>query len=142
MKTLIATLFCCVGLLLSGCASTHLVEERTQLDRYVGRKIKIIGEVSRTKTPTIMGVEVEASYDLCGTICEAEGVLVRWVVTEKNLKPWMQSRGAGVFYRLRKPFSNETVHAKPLNQPLQRNASTEVRFEFSVASSAWLTRDR
>ena len=121
MKIIITALFCSVGLSLSGCFSAPIVRERAQLDQYVGRKIKIVGEVSQTKVPTIMGIEVEASYDLCGTICEAEGILVRWVVTEKDLKPWVQSRGAGVFYRLRKPFSNETVHVRPPNQALQHN---------------------
>jgi len=121
MKIIIAALFCLVGLSICGCLSAPIVKERAQLDQYVGRKIKIVGEVSQTKVPTIMGIEVEASYDLCGTICEAEGILVRWVVTEKDLKPWVQSRGAGVFYRLRKPFSNETVHVRPPNQALQHN---------------------
>ena len=75
------------------------------------------------KAPEILGVEIESdSPDLRGRIAEAEGILERDVVTQKDLdEEWQkgpfQNRGPGVFYRLRDPFSHQTAKVKPPGQP-------------------------
>ncbi len=123
MKTAFASLAVCLLGLAAGCRSIPTLTNPAQIHSFVGRKIRIVGEVSNTKVPEILGIEVESySPDLRGQVAEAEGVLERHELTKKEFdKRWrdmgpFQSRGPGVFYRLRTPFSNGTANAKKPNQ--------------------------
>ncbi len=113
----------CLVLLFAGCTSPTSLTDLARRDAHVGRKIRIVGEVSNTKIPQILGIEVDSnSPDLRGQIAEAEGVLERYEITKEEFdRQWhesgpFQSRGPGVFYRLRVPFSRETAKVKKPNQ--------------------------
>jgi hypothetical protein len=122
MKTAFASLAVCLLGLTPGCRSIPTLTDPAQIDSFVGRRIRIVGEVSNTKASEILGIEVESySPDLRGQVAEAEGVLERHELTKEEFdKMWremgpFQSRGPGVFYRLRTPVSNETAKAKKPN---------------------------
>lgn len=119
MKASFASLALGLLALVAGCASVPTLTDRTSLDSFVGRKVRIVGEVSNSKVPAILGIEVEAdSPDLRGQIAEAEGVLERYELTREELdKQWretgpFQSSGPGVFYYLRDPFRHGPAKAK------------------------------
>jgi hypothetical protein len=83
-----------------------IITERTNVMKHVGEKITIIGKVSNTVIPQILGVDV-FSYDpnLRGKIAQATGVLERSELTQAQISEMnrigINNRGAGVFYRLR-----------------------------------------
>ncbi len=112
--------------LLNACASHSrscpTLTDASQLDAHVGEVVILHGNVTNTKIPTIIGVDVESvNPDLRGQPAEATGLLLRWVVTPSDLQkeqdhPELMSanRGPGVFYRLADPHSNETAPVRPL----------------------------
>lgn len=89
---------------------------REQLDAHVDELVTLRGEVSNSKVPTIVGVEVGSDDpDLRGEEAEATGVLVRWTVTQAQLdaaiaeRGMFAHRGPGTFYRLRNPDGGGTA---------------------------------
>lgn len=83
------------------------VENNEDLEKYVGELITIKGEVTNTKIPTLIGVDISSdSPDLRGKIGIATGILEKRVVLEDDVDIYSANRGAGTFYRLREPNSN------------------------------------
>ena len=83
---------------------TDTITSKENLDNHVNKLITIKGEISRTKIPQILGIDV----DCVG--CEgkngiATGILIKTIVLEKDVDPYSQNRGAGIFYRLSDPKS-------------------------------------
>lgn len=77
------------------------------LNKYVGKLITIMGQVSNTKIPTIIGVDVSSDKpDLRGEMAIATGILEKWIVSENEVDILSANRGAGTFYRLKVPNSN------------------------------------
>ena len=81
------------------------------LDAHVGQLVTLRGTLTRTKIPTILGVDVEgpAPDALADRPAEATGTLEREVVTQEELDAQIATmgqfanRGAGTFYRLVRP---------------------------------------
>lgn len=80
------------------------ITSRKNLDDYVNKLITIKGEISRTKIPQILGIDVDC-VNCKGKNGIATGILIKTIVLEKDVDPYSQNRGAGVFYRLKNPNS-------------------------------------
>ena len=99
--------------------SIPLVTNRADLDLYVGKVITLRGQITNTKIPTIIGVDVGSDNpDLRGNIGEATGILEKWTVTKDELeriikeKGMFQNRGPGTFYCLKEVDSNYTAQVR------------------------------
>lgn len=100
--------------------SPPLITREDQLDAHVGELVTVRGEVTNTKWPTILGVDIASDDpDLRGRQGEATGILERYVVTQEELEALtaemggpFQNRGPGTFYRLRDEQSNETAQVR------------------------------
>lgn len=96
-----------------------LLTSREKIDDNVGKLVTIKGEVTNTKIPSILGIDVESSEpDLRGKAATATGILKKWTVTEEELKKQIEekgifaNRGAGTFYRLADPKTGVTVQVQ------------------------------
>lgn len=74
----------------------------SNLDLYIDKLVTIKGEVSLTKIPRIIGVDVDGSEEFTEGSCRiATGILQKTIVLEKDISPYSQNRGAGTFFRLK-----------------------------------------
>jgi hypothetical protein len=88
--------------------ATPVLTDPADLDRHVGQLVTLRGTLTRTKIPTLLGVDVAgpAPDALAERPAEATGVLEREVVTQQELDRQIAemgqfaNRGAGTFYRL------------------------------------------
>lgn len=91
--------------------STPVLTDPAELDRHIGELVTLRGTLSRTKIPTILGVDVAgpAPDALAERPAEATGVLEREVITQEELDRQIAeigqfaNRGAGTFYQLIRP---------------------------------------
>ncbi len=95
-----------------------VITQSTHLKDFVGKKVKLVGMVSNTKIPEILGVEVcSDSPDLRERMAEATGVLERYEVSAASVevlkKLMVANRGAGTFYRLRDLKQNTVAQVVP-----------------------------
>jgi len=130
MKTVFKILM--IGLLLSGCALRSnsnqevvaVVTKKENLDKYVGKRITVKGEIFYKFIPTIIGVDVSCinvykiGQDLNGKKAVATGVLTKTIVKEipkmKSKEGYVtgsQNRGVGTFYALIVP-ENDSNYAE------------------------------
>jgi hypothetical protein len=82
------------------------VEEgsRVDLSSLVGRPVELIGVLTRSKIPTVCGVDVEEDDELSDQLVVVRGVLARREVQPRAPgAPIVASRGPGVYYSLRTP---------------------------------------
>lgn len=119
MKTLLVCLSTCF---LMGCNATTqcqpaVLSSPDQLDDHVGEIVTIRGEVSNTKIPMIIGVDVHSSSpDLRGQFAEATGLLRHYVVTtEQVANANYANRGRGAFYRLKDVDSDYVAPVRPVS---------------------------
>jgi hypothetical protein len=101
--------------------SPLLITRMEQLDAAVGKQVVIQGEVTNTKIPTILGVDVVSNHpDLRGQQAQARGILRKWTVTKEQLdKEWakygpLPGRGPRTYYRLVRPDSQDDAQVEPL----------------------------
>lgn len=104
-----------VAAFLAGCASPYvdplsrpLVDTPEAVGRFEGKDVRLVGEVSNTKIPQILGVDVTSDNpDLRGLRAEAYGILKRQVVTEEQARAldekMVAHRGAGSYWILYDP---------------------------------------
>jgi hypothetical protein len=95
-----------------------VITQGISLDGFVGKKVKLVGLVSNTKAPQILGVEVQSdSPDLRERMAEATGVLERYEVSAASVedmrKRMIANRGAGTFYRLKDVNSGYAAQVRP-----------------------------
>ncbi|HUS65094.1 MAG TPA: hypothetical protein VMZ28_11150 [Kofleriaceae bacterium] len=103
--------------------SPPVLTDAAELDRHVGELVTLRGTLTRTKIPTILGVDVHgpASDALADRPAEATGTLEREVITQEALDAQIAemgqfaNRGAGTFYRLVRPGGGGLAvpHAPP-----------------------------
>jgi len=82
-------------------------------EKYVGQKVTIMGEISNTKIPQIIGVDIDYNGDTSVVkIGKATGILVKTIVAEDTSGILKASRGAGTFYHLQNLHDKSTAEAK------------------------------
>ena len=76
--------------------------EKSQLAACVGKRVTLRGVVSRTKIPSILGVDVDAAYELSDRVGVATGTLATYTIPEPdpNDPIVMASKGPGTYYSL------------------------------------------
>src|SRR5689334_20295904 len=103
-----------------------LLTSRENLDDHVDTQVTIQGEVSNTKLPQILGVEIGTfNVELRGKLATATGVLKKIIVTEEDIKRidakfggkvTPARRGAGTFYRLVDPKTDMIAQAREVEK--------------------------
>jgi len=117
MSRVIAIALACFAF---GCTTQSqqpaVLTDATQLDAHVGNLVTVRGEVTNTKIPTIIGVDVQSfDPDLRGQQAEATGILQRHVVTPEQIaEANYANRGPGVFYRLKDQSSDYLAAVRPV----------------------------
>jgi hypothetical protein len=82
----------------------------------LGTEVQIIGKVSRTKVPTILGVEIDSGDLEPGKRASAIGVIDAVVVRERDPgEPPVATRAPGTYYRLINPKTNKLAVAEPVH---------------------------
>lgn len=95
-------------------AAPVVITDPGELDKHLGDLVTIVGEQTRTKIPTVLGVDVDGDHELSERRVRATGILQRRVVKPEDLEdgPIMASRGPGTYYSVIDP---DTKHlAKPI----------------------------
>jgi len=100
-----------------------ILRETSKLDDFLGKQVVIIGKVSRTKIPTIDGIEIGTPSGFSiHQVYQASGVLEKFERTDEMVKEMnadgIAHNGAGAFYRIVDPETREIVAIKPL-QPIK-----------------------
>ncbi len=96
------------------------ITDRAQLDQHLGQLVTIRGGVTQTKMPTIIGVDVDAAYELTNQLGQATGILMRYTITEDDqLRNGMivVIRPPGTYYKLTQPGANVLATASPVAGP-------------------------
>jgi hypothetical protein len=111
---LLMAAFCLAG---EGRGTAPILTKQEEVAKHVGHKVTIVGVVSNTKMPQILGVDVASDTpDLRGKKAEATGILERYEMTAAQIKEMdrdgIAHRGAGVFYRLRDEKRNTEAQAR------------------------------
>ena len=109
--------------LLTGCGSKSSLPESglvlmaapAHWEPYIGTEVQLIGTVSRTKVPTILGVEIDATRVEPGQRASATGIIDAIIVEEqKSGDPIVATRGPGTYYRLISSKTNKLAVAEPV----------------------------
>lgn len=80
---------------------TIMLTSKADLEAYVGQKITIMGKISNTKSPQILGVDIDYNGDTSiPKTGKATGILVKTIVPKDTSGIQKASRGAGTFYHL------------------------------------------
>jgi hypothetical protein len=104
-------------------ANAHpiLIKHPDHLETAMGLLVTLVGVVSESKVPTLLGVEIESeSPDLRGKPGTATGLLERSIVTQEDLdrallrRGQFANRGPGTFYRLVDRNWGNTVQVQPM----------------------------
>ena len=83
-----------------GIGETDTIYTFTDLHKFVGQKVIIIGKVRNSKIPSLNGVDIQNEY-VRGKRIKAIGILVQTVVEEKDVNTFVANRGSGTFYHLK-----------------------------------------
>lgn len=84
------------------------------LDALVGRRITLVGTQTRSKIPTVCGVDVDGDYQLSDEAVEVTGRLERHVIEPRPPDaPPVASRGPGTYYRLVDPDTGQLAATRP-----------------------------
>lgn len=84
-----------------------VITDRAQREAAVDREVTVIGILTRTKVPTVVGIDVGDAYDLSDKKVIVRGVLKRTVIdkdpNDNDAGIKFATRGAGTFYSLVNP---------------------------------------
>ena len=95
-----------------------LVTSYKELDNHLGRLVAIRGPISRTKIPTIIGVDIGNQKDLTGVEAYAVGILTRHDITAEDIANAngrngpIANRGPGTSYTLYFDLAGRLADAK------------------------------
>ena len=114
LVTVSAVLFTC------GCAnraetpdSPGQCPDRGELGKLVGQIVTLVGVQTRTKIPTVCGVDIDGDYALSDQKVEVTGRLERYEVPEPSPdQPIAASRGPGTYYRLIDPATGSLARSR------------------------------
>lgn len=107
---------------LAGCGNTAsrvpasglvLMTAPTDWSSLIGTEVQVVGHVSRSKVPTILGIEVDADSEQAGKRATATGVVDAIIIAEPNpADPPAAMRGPGTYYRLINPKTQKLAIAE------------------------------
>ena len=106
---------------LGGCATAPpppVLRDGSNLDAYVGKVVTLVGPQTRTKQPTVCGVDVDGDYALSDRMVRVTGVLQRRVVPPYDSPVGSEivaTRGPGTYYSLVDEKRHEL--ARPIAEP-------------------------
>lgn len=82
-----------------------VITERDQREAAVDKLVTVIGVLTRTKVPTVVGIDVDDAYDLSDKKVIAKGILKKRVETEPLEKDGVHraGRSPGTYYYLANP---------------------------------------
>jgi hypothetical protein len=83
------------------------------LKSHVGQTVGLVGTLTRTKIPTVCGVDVDGDDHLSDKQVIATGVLERYVVPQRTGGPQVTSRGPGVYFRLVDETTGRLAKTRP-----------------------------
>ena len=85
-------------------------------DKHLGKLVAIRGKLSKSKKPTIAGVDVRSveSSIRDGDECYAVGILAKWVVKKEDVDNSFANRGAGTFYMLYADLVGTLAEPQPI----------------------------
>jgi hypothetical protein len=86
------------------------ITDPSQRAAAVGERVRIVGVQTRTKIPSVCGVDVDGDDDLADREVEVVGILE--VDTVEDADPYSANRGAGVFYRVVDPETGRLAHPR------------------------------
>lgn len=112
----------CLLVLATGCAflwrnEAVLVTSHDQLSSLVGKRVELVGIVSNTKCPSVLGVDLWELDSHRGQTVRVRGRLRQYIVTAEELEAaWKEhgmfaSRGPGTFYKVDK-MTFEVIDSK------------------------------
>ncbi|MEJ7600469.1 MAG: hypothetical protein WKG01_21350 [Kofleriaceae bacterium] len=80
----------------------QVITDRGALASCVGKRVTLRGTISRTKSPGILGVDVDAPYALADQLGEATGTLESYTIEPQPPGELVRaSKGPGTYYALR-----------------------------------------
>ena len=101
-------LVCSLAIVLAGCAGPRtmstesdkriVITDPGQRAAAVGERVRVVGVQTRSKIPTVCGVDVDGDAALSDKRVVVIGILERVVVDEVD--PYAASRGPGTFYQV------------------------------------------
>ena len=91
-----------------------LITDASQREGAVDHEVTIVGVQTRTKIPTVCGVDVDGAYALSDRRVIVRGVLRRTVVTEVD--PMTANRGTGTFYSVIDPATGVLAKTAPRDE--------------------------
>ena len=114
MKFAAFTLLISCLLIVGGCGREQVVQvsSAAQLESLVGRRVELVGVVSNTTAPQVLGVDLWGLEKLAGQRLRVSGILQRTIITrtggdtsraiDSGHDSFMQPvfRGPGTYYRL------------------------------------------
>jgi hypothetical protein len=112
-----------LGIVVAACASrdahvtdgSMVIRASDERERAVDRNVTVIGVQTRTKQPTVNGVDVDGDWALAGRKVIAKGVLRRHVVRQ-HMEPealLVASRGPGTYFSVIDPETGQLAKTKP-----------------------------
>lgn len=101
----------------AGPAEPIVVTDAEQVPALVGKLVTLVGKQTRTKQPTVLGVDVDEDYSLADETVRVTGIVRRWVVERdpnEGVPPeeMIATRGAGTYYSIVDPETGRL--AKPV----------------------------
>ena len=79
----------------------QVITDRRELAARVGERVTLRGPISRTRSPGILGVDIDADDALADQLGEATGTLETYTIEPQPPdEPVGASRGPGTYYRL------------------------------------------
>ena len=70
------------------------VSSPSQYPHLVGRRVELVGVVSRSKSPQILGVDVDDLRLYAGRKMRVTGILRQWTYTQADIDRWERKIGA------------------------------------------------
>lgn len=113
------------SILLAGCATAAppapaatVLRDASNLEAYVGKVVTLVCVQTRTKQPTVCGVDVDGDYALSDRLVRATGTLQRRIVPPYDPPAGSEivaTRGPGTYYTLVNARTQELV--RPIAEP-------------------------
>jgi hypothetical protein len=91
-----------------------LITNASQREAAVGKLVTVVGVQTRTKIPTVVGIDIDGDYALSDREVRATGRLERYVIAPPSPEePIMATRSPGTYYSLIDPATGVLAKTSP-----------------------------